>query len=290
MAAIANELLVEANGRILTGQSQEAIDAITSLAENLFAFSPFTPDPLPANWRVILAAWLKGESIAELAGDDEDVLRFVENGLIYRLPWGMEAIRVRGLATGEALEGGFTLDAYETGLAVPAVETGTLNRSAALLMQAGFNSRLAAIKAVADTGANFENYQGLKTWIASDALVALSNTPNWPTEASAEIWQSFLATFTPPDRAQWKDWTYSDQVNWKSEERRPMPGEAVRIVHSPDDDGSLVLSPDHELLGTLANPLNADRKGLIRAGVSEDRTKAEFKYVGPADLTLGQLV
>ena len=128
----------------------------------------------------------------------------MENGLIYRLPWGMETIRVRGLATGEALESGFTLDAYETGLAVPAVETGTLNRSAALLMQAGFNSRLAAIKAVTDTEATFETYHELKTWLATNSVVAFSNTLNWQTEAGGEIWQAFLATFTPPDRARWK--------------------------------------------------------------------------------------
>ena len=44
------------------------------------------------------------------------------------------------------------LDDHELGLAVPAVETGTMNRSASILIQAGFNSRLAAIKAVTDTG------------------------------------------------------------------------------------------------------------------------------------------
>jgi hypothetical protein len=37
------------------------------------------------------------------------------------------------------------LEDYELGLAVPAVETGRLNRSASILVQAGFNSRLAAI-------------------------------------------------------------------------------------------------------------------------------------------------
>jgi hypothetical protein len=288
-AVAANELLVNANGHILNGSGPEAIEAITALAEHLFAISPFIPDPLPVNWRDILAAWLRGESISDIGGGKEDVLRFVENGLIYRLPWGMEAIRVRGLAAGDTIEGGLTLSDYEIGVAVPAVETGTLNRSAALLMQAGFASRLAAIKAVEDTAATFTNYQELKSWLASPAVVALSNTPDWPTDASAEMWHTFLTTFVPPDRAHWKDWTYSVPVNWESIEHRPLAGAAVRIVRSPWDTGSLVLAPDHAFLGTLAHPLNANRKGLLVAVVNADRTRVQMRYAGPADLTPGQL-
>ena len=41
---------------------------------------------------------------------------------------------------------------YEPGLAMPAGETGTIGRSASILIQSGFNSRLAGIKAVNDSG------------------------------------------------------------------------------------------------------------------------------------------
>ena len=57
---------------------------------------------------------------------------------------------------------------YETGLVVPAVENGTLNRSAAMLMQAGFNSRQAAIKAVNDCAATFTTSFALNQWLKSD--------------------------------------------------------------------------------------------------------------------------
>ena len=100
-----------------------------------------------------------GEALSGVAGGQEaETLQFVEGGLVYRLPWAMEAIRVRGIANGDIV-GVFdmNLNDFELGLAVPAVETGTLNRSASILIQAGFNSRLAAIKAVRDIGAPFTN-------------------------------------------------------------------------------------------------------------------------------------
>ena len=50
-----------------------------------------------------------------------------------------------------------SLNDFESTPAVSAVETGTLNLSASVLIQAGFASRLAAIKAVNDTAANFSN-------------------------------------------------------------------------------------------------------------------------------------
>jgi hypothetical protein len=99
---------------------------------------PFTPDSMPANWRAILRAWLLGQPLAGIAaGQESETLQFIEGGLVYRLPWAMEAIRVRATANGDTVGVGLPLDEHELGLAVPAVETGTLNRSASILIQAG---------------------------------------------------------------------------------------------------------------------------------------------------------
>jgi hypothetical protein len=150
IAAEANELLIQANGALLTADGEAAILAITGIAERVFSFYPFAPDPFPANWRNILRSWLLGLPLAAtVAGQEADALQFIEGGLVCRLPWAMEAIRVRAAANGDVIgQFGLSLDDLELGLAVPAVETGTMNRSASVLIQAGFNSRLAAIKAV----------------------------------------------------------------------------------------------------------------------------------------------
>jgi len=136
-----NLLLIQANGAILAGDAEAAITAITGIAERVFTFYPFTPDTLPTNWRDILRAWLLGHPLAALgAGQASETLQFVEGGLVYRLPWAMEAIRVRAAANGDTVGVlGLALEDHELGLAVPAVETGTLNRSASILIQASRN-------------------------------------------------------------------------------------------------------------------------------------------------------
>ncbi|MGA7485590.1 MAG: hypothetical protein WBW74_01430, partial [Xanthobacteraceae bacterium] len=68
IAADANLLLIQANGAILQGDTEAAIAAITALAERVFTFYPFTPDPMPANWRDILRAWLLGQPLAAIRG------------------------------------------------------------------------------------------------------------------------------------------------------------------------------------------------------------------------------
>ncbi|MGY3235628.1 MULTISPECIES: DEAD/DEAH box helicase [unclassified Bradyrhizobium] len=289
IAPNANEPLLQANGAVLTGDNEGAITAITALAELLFDILPFKPNVQPANWRDILRAWLLGEPIAVLAENDADVLRFVEEALIYRLPWGMEAIRVRALACGDKFDDGTDLDDYELSLAVPAIETGTLNRSAAILMQAGFTSRLAAIKAITDTNAYFDTSEGLKEWLRSDEVTALSRDAAWPTETSHAIWVGFLSSYVPQDRTEWKSWTYSDSANWVDSNNPPPAGTAVRIVNAQDGDTFQILSPDHELLGSLTSPLHTERSGLLRASVNGDRTRIEMSYVGPADLVPSQL-
>ena len=57
---------VQANAAIRVSDAEAAILAITALAERLFAFYPFAPDPFPDNWRAILRCWLLGQPLAGL--------------------------------------------------------------------------------------------------------------------------------------------------------------------------------------------------------------------------------
>lgn len=283
IAADANLLLIHANGAILAGDAEAAIVAITGLAEQVFAFYPFTPDPLPANWRDILRAWLLGQPLAALAaGQSSETLQFVEGGLVYRLPWAMEAIRVRAAANGDTV-GIFdlALEDHELGLAVPAVETGTLNRSASILIQAGFNSRLAAIKAVTDTGATFTGGQELRQWLTSEAIVAWSALPDWPTLETKPIWMEFAQSFTPAEKRKWADRRYWANVAWVG--APPPPGTVVQVHDWAGQPR--VLSTDGSLLGTVQAVLNPVRTGLIRAQAAQEVNRIDISYLGPDDIS-----
>lgn len=283
IAEDANLLLVQANAAILDGDGDAAIAAITGLAERVFEFYPFSPDPWPANWRDILRAWLLGQPLATIAaGQESETLQFIEGGLVYRLPWAMEALRVRAAANGD-LVGVFSLalEDHEVGLAVPAVETGTLNRSASILIQAGFNSRLAAIKAVTDTGAAFHTGSELRQWLTSEAVTAMSEQPDWPTAETKAMWTEFKQSFVPPENRTWSERRYWANVSWLGVP--PPPGTPVQLHHWADYPR--VLSADGTPLGTVQAALNPARAGLVRAQVSQDVSRIDISYLGPADLS-----
>lgn len=283
IAVDANALLVEANGAVMNGDSDDAIDAITSLAERVFSFYPFAPDPIPDNWRDVLRTWLLGQALSDIAaGQESDTLQFIEGGLVYRLPWALEAIRVRALANGD-LVGDIPLDAFELGYAVPAIETGTLNRSAAILIQAGFNSRLAAIKAVTDTGATFSTGRGLREWLLSEAVEALSLQADWPTPETKPMWSEFVKFFAPRENLTWANRQYWANVAWNG--LPPPPGTPIQIYHHGEQ--ARVLSAEGNILGTVLGAISPMRAGLTRAQVAQEAGRIDITYLGPADLLGG---
>ena len=283
IAEDANLLLVQANEAILVGDTEAAIAAIKALAERVFDIHPFTPDTMPENWRDVLRHWLLGEPLANIsAGQETETLQFIEGGVVYRLPWAMEAIRVRAAANGDTL-GPFAkpVEDHELGHAVPAVETGTLNRSASILIQAGFNSRIAAIKAVTDTGANFRTGFELGQWLNSEAVAAWSALSEWPTAETKEMWGRFARTFVPREKIIWEDRRYWVNAEWLG---LPPPTGTTVQIHQWNGQPR-ILSSDGTLLGTVQAALNPGRTGLLRAQVSQEPNRIDITYLGPADLS-----
>lgn len=276
-------LLARANRAILLEDHQTATTAITTFAEIIFSIPPFVPDDLPANWKEVLSLWLSGEPLAALtATNTADVLAFVEQGLIYKLPWGMEAVRVRGLAHEDLFDEEIELSDRELRLAVAAVETGTLLRPAAYLMQAGFASRLASIKAVKDGDGQFTSARALLQWLRSEAVVALATRASWPTLETHPLWMEFVRSFDTQAAQPWTRSIESAQVSWL-DGKTPKAGTPLRI-DSTSESEDLVMSADYERLGVLSLPLNPDRAGLLVATASAVRKTIALDYVGPDKL------
>ena len=282
IAEEANCLLVQANIAIQENNSEDAISAITALAALAFNIVPFAPDPMPENWRDILRTWLSGQELADIAvGQESATLLFIERGLVYRLPWALEAIRVRAAANGDTLGAdAIPIEDHELGLAVPAVETGTLNRSASILIQAGFNSRIAAIRAVTDAGGNFRNGLELRQWLNSEEVAERIIRPDWPTAETKEMWTAFMQNFSPSANRKWTVQKYKVNAEWL--EQAPPCATPVQIHYW--DGQSRVLSPDGTLLGTVQEALNPDRAGLLQAHMDQDGNRIDIYYLGPADL------
>ncbi len=283
VAPEANLLLIQANSALLASNTESAIQAITAIAERVFTFHPFIPDPLPDNWRDVLRCWLSGQSLIELvAGHEASTLRFIENGLVYHLPWALEALRVRAIANGDVVgEDGSKLDDYELGLAVPAVETGTMSRSASILMQAGFSSRLAAIKVVSDTNANFTTGLQFRAWLQGPIVAAFTAQADWPNAETRTLWLDFTQNFLPDKHHVWTERRYQAHVRWY--DAPPPPQTPVALGHW--EGQPVVLSENGSQLGVLQHPLNPNHRGVIRASLTRySPGDVDLSYLGPDDL------
>jgi superfamily II DNA/RNA helicase len=281
------ELLVEANAAILSNEQGDAVKAISSFASLIFSIRPFAPDDLPANWKAVLSAWLRGKPIMSLAaGNEAQVLRFIEEALVYKLPWGMEAVRVRGLALEDKI-GQFSLSDFELSVAVAAVETGSLNRSAALLMRSGFTSRTGAIKAVEDTAATFTTLGELRQWLKSKETSDRYGNNDWPTPETNSLWRSFVDGMRPDAQKKWKKSSGVLASKWYGQPNLDVDS-ALRIVGSSDGSKGQILGPDYELLGEVSAALAPDRLGLLLATVKEKGKSVAWTYLGPDDPFSGE--
>lgn len=272
-------LLVHANAALLTQDPEAATDALVAFAKIIFTISPFAPTHIPRDWESVLRVWLSGAPLSDLvASIGDEALRFVEEGLIYRLPWGMEAVRVRALAHDNVDTFGVHLTSFELGLALPAVETGTTNRSAAYLIQSGFSSRLAAIKAVSDGKGTFTTSSELREWIAHKELKELAADKLWPTPETHELWHEFVRSFDVRAARRWKRTSVTVDVSW-DKGIAPQPGTALRVVSATPVD--VVTAADFTRLGTVKRRLNPKRNGSLIATASSTKSVIDLEYLGP---------
>lgn len=260
------QLLFTANAAVLAGERETAVDAITEFAEIAFLIPPFMPHRLIDDWKSLLKRWLLGQPLADaLSENNDEAIQFVEQAFVYNLPWAMEAVRVRAEANEDIFSDELKLSDFPRAHAVAAVETGTLSIAAATLIQAGFGSRLAAIRAVASTNANFDSMSGLMAWLESDEVLALSTLPDWPTPESHQLWIEFNAPSGTHAMKAWTATAYTSPVNWHG---LPMPpGMALRIGGGPGKERS-VFSADYREVGTLKWIPNSAAKGVMIATAS----------------------
>lgn len=278
-----NHQLQLAESAIQLGMDDDAVAAITEFAGIVLGIFPFTPKARPANWEEVLDGWLRGRSVADIAADDSlGTAEFIEDTLAYRLPWALEAVRVRAAAHPDRDEFPWNLSSPESGLSVAAVEAGTLNRSASTLMRAGFASRSGALAAVNSTGATFSSLGGLHEWLDSAAVQAVASSSSWPTPTTHELWKSFTTRTIASRQRAWIHEVQESPVTWKPG-YEPHAGVPYRAVTDSNQTTTLETA-DALQVGVLAARLNPRRRGLLKVTASEAGAVVELDYRGPSDL------
>lgn len=274
------QLLLTANVSIDLGEHDDAVDAIAKFAEIVFDIAPFKPEKLIDGWKPLLRRWLLGEPVASaLSEGSDEAIQFIEQAFVYNLPWAMEAVRVRAGAHEDLFPDEVKLSDYPRAHAVAALETGTLSIAAATLIQAGFESRLAAIRAVADTGATFDSKSGLMAWLASDEVAALSAKSDWPTPESHMLWLDFNA---PGGAQAAQAWDVTEYTSGITQRGTPLPpGTPLRLGGGPAKERS-VFTADFQEVGTIGWTPSAH--GLIVACATGEAGKLVLEYIGPGQV------
>lgn len=283
-ADVLERRLQESERSMRHGNDQAVIEAVTSFATIVFEIPPFAPRKLPQQWESILAAWLRGQDVARMAGEEvADTLEFIDDSLVYRLPWALEAVRVRATAHQQDPTGdpwAYTMG--EDGLSATALETGTLNRSAALLMQAGFSSRAGALAAVRAADGTFTTVAGLHEWLDSASVRKRANDAQWPTASSHELWVDFLKGTGAAREATWVHTVETVAVTWLPG-HQPSSGIPYRAV-SIANGQTILESADGRRVGALNEMINPSRRGLLSVTGTADPHLVLLSYRGPSDL------
>jgi hypothetical protein len=97
------------------------------------------------------------------------------------------------------------------------------------------------------------------------------------------MWMEFAQSFAPRENRTWSDRRYWANVTWSGPP--PPPGTPVQL-HNWNGQ-PVVLSADGTPFGTLQAALNPNRRGLVRATVSQDVGRIDLIYLGPDDISAG---
>jgi hypothetical protein len=130
------DLLAAAHDAVEGNDQTTFASAMVQLADLIWRVAPFSPQRANDHSSEILSGWLTGVSGSDLSKLDEEAMSFIEDAIIYRLTWGVEAVRMMAVA------GGDTRFDENPSSTLIRLEYGLFSDSALFFRQSGFESRL----------------------------------------------------------------------------------------------------------------------------------------------------
>jgi hypothetical protein len=262
--------------RLAVGDSDAdaAADAAIRFARAVMSESFFGLSKLPDAWEAVMAEWIKGTAFAEIlnglnATQTQRTQAFVQDGVVFRLVWAAEAVRVQSLATnhpraGELGDG----PAFALTYGVPSIP-------AALLCQMGFASRVGAVWVTRELSAFFTDMEGLKDWSRAND-VRLSDPDFWQSWDHWRLWMKAAAPSGEEFPRPWHRKPYLLSVDWSGE----LPGFNTRVRVLPGSDRTATIC-DTTLrpLGTAELPF--DPSGASLEGRMAGGERVRVAYFGP---------
>ncbi len=201
-------VLCDLQRAVVDDDADAATAKAVAFAELVMADPFFVPRKVPEGWREALCGWVSGRAFAELLADPK-AAAFIHDGVIFKLVWAAEAVRVQAKA---ALHP--RVDELGDGPAL-AFTYGVPNVQAALLCQWGFSSRVGAVLVKRKLTADFEDLPGLRAWVSAHDDV-LSATHFWESSDQHLLWRRARAAEGGDSRpARWNRVVHLVDVAWQ---------------------------------------------------------------------------
>lgn len=216
------EHLKGAEDAITGSDLDSAVSHAVSFASIMFGIEPFVPEESVDDWQTLLGQWLRGTALGSCA--DDAGVAFIQQDVVYRLVWAVEAARLQIKHTREADE-----DPPGSSLAL-CLMYGVPNLTSAVFMQAGLRSRTLAVSVAATVGATISTAKELRTWIRAMKAGEVPDV-TWSTEDERAEWAHFLSGFDYQYITRWRDIDVTLAVDWAEQ---PPPHTRVRITRTKE--------------------------------------------------------
>jgi DEAD/DEAH box helicase len=263
--------LAEFQAAVQRADGDAAGKAAIRFADNVIKESFFTVRRLPENWQTALASWVEGIAFSEILGsknarDAHRTQVFIQEGVVFKLVWAAEAVRVQAIASGHSRAGELgDGPALALTYGVPCIP-------AALLSQIGFASRLGAHWVTRELSATFTDMPGLRDWLRlNDGLLSLREF--WPTEDLYLLWSQVSAPTTMDYPTPWKHARHTISVKWQAS---PAPADSILRVVAGHDHSATICAADLVPLGTSELPVDPHAGAIAATALPNGQVRIDY--------------
>jgi hypothetical protein len=261
-------MLVTAQQAVNRRDAKRLSDSIIQFATEAFETSFFRPLKLPDDWPEQLAAWVRGDAFAQIAGLP-GAHEFIQDGVVFKLVWAAEAVRVQASSIGHA-----QADELGDGPAL-CLTHGVPSVAAALLCQMGFTSRVGATWLGSVMPHSLTDPAAVREWLHENESLT-SDLDFWNSPDEHLLWRVRQSPSAEAAPTRWETSKQVLKVNWLG--ARPAQGTSIRIVSQPGTRVH-VCSSDLETLG-FAPSSAFTRDAFLEGVVGRDATVIVSRF-GP---------
>lgn len=268
-------VLADLQNAVVNADTEQVSELVVKLAESIFTQPFFSVRKRPDNWQDVLKRWVSGVAFADIlkglgVRQEQSTQSFVQDGVVFRLVWAVESVRVQAISSGHAR-------AEELGDgAMLALTHGVPSIPAALLCQAGYASRVGALWVARVRSASFTDFDGMRRWMEENEAV-LSDNEFWESEDHRILWNQVLRPTASDLPRRWHRRRIPGTVQWLAG-KAPPAGTPVRLLVR-SERSAIICAQDLSSLGIVTFTFNPE--GAALEAVVQPDGNLNITYFGP---------